>query len=134
MNWLKSLLRAENRIDHKFDELIDEKLKKNFIVHTIDLPAYRFVDLMRAVNAVIEARHGVTKIETQQHEGLNQIIHDVDTHYDRTMRTSPKGVPTPLFNTSATERLRRGSAKAPEPPYPKWPKAPSKRARRPHTR
>ncbi|MGI9475904.1 MAG: AAA family ATPase [Hyphomicrobiaceae bacterium] len=90
MNWLTSLLRAENRIDHRINALIDGKLKKNFIVHTIDLPAYRFVDLMRAVASVIEPRADVTKIETQQHEGLNQIVHDVDTHYDRTMRTSPK--------------------------------------------
>ncbi|MFT7575626.1 MAG: ATP-dependent 26S proteasome regulatory subunit [Alphaproteobacteria bacterium] len=90
MNWLKKLLRPDNRIDHKIDKLIDERLKQKFIIHTIDLPAYRFVDLMTAVNAVIEPRGDVTKIETQQHEGLNQIIHDIDTHYDRTMRISPK--------------------------------------------
>ena len=90
MNWLTSLIRAETRIDHRFNALIEHRLKKNFIVHTIDLPAYRFVDLMHAVTDVIEKRDRVVKLETQQHEGLNQLVHDVDTHYDRTMRTSPK--------------------------------------------
>lgn len=90
MTWLKSLLNAETRIDYKLDQLIERRVKKQLIVHTVDLPAYRFVDLMGAVATVIASRNNVTKIETQQHEGLNQIIHDTDTHYDRTLRTSPK--------------------------------------------
>ena len=37
----------------------------------------------------------------------------------RRMRRSPQGVPVPALTVSATERLRAGSAQAPEPPKPK---------------
>lgn len=90
MSWLKRLLSPDNRIDYKIDQLVDAQLKRKFIVHTLDLPAYRFVDLANAIEALMASRSNVTMIETQQHEGLNQIIHDIDTHYDRTLRISPK--------------------------------------------
>lgn len=90
MNWFRSFLQSDNRIDFKINGLIEKSLRKKLIVHTIDLPAYRFVDLTNAVNDLMAPRQNITRIETQQHEGLNQIIHDADTHYDRTIRTSPK--------------------------------------------
>src|SRR6056297_1620855 len=90
MNRIRSLFRVEARIDDRLNDLLDRKLKAKFIVHTLELPAYRFVDLTGAVASVLEDRRDVTRIETQQHETLTQILHDVETHFDRTLRTSPK--------------------------------------------
>jgi AAA+ superfamily predicted ATPase len=90
MSWLNSIFLSPGRIDYKLNSLIPSRVKAKLIVHTIDLPAYRFVDLMNAVNDVISPRQRVTKLETQQNETLNQIIHDATTHFDRTMRLSQK--------------------------------------------
>ena len=90
MSWLNSIFLSHGRIDKKLNSLIPSRLKAKLIVHTIDLPAYRFVDLVNAINAVIGPRNNLIKLETQQNETLNQIIHDATTHFDRSMRLSQK--------------------------------------------
>jgi len=61
------------------------------IVHNVELPAYRFVDLHTAVSAFFEPRQGVERIETQQSETLNQLIHDVAPQWaDRSVRRATK--------------------------------------------
>lgn len=88
MGFLSSL--SEN-IDYKIEDAIGAKRKKKLIVQSTDLPAYRFVDLYNAVTATLEPRRNIVKIETQQQETLNQLIHDRATRYvDRSLRRSPR--------------------------------------------
>jgi ATPase family associated with various cellular activities (AAA) len=81
------------RIDYRIENALGARQKKQLIVHTAELPAYRFVDLFNAVGALFAERDGIDRIETQQHEMLNQIIHDAPTRWeDRSVRLSPKVV------------------------------------------
>jgi hypothetical protein len=90
MSWLNSIFLSPGRIDIKLDGPIPSRLKAKLIVHTNDLPSYRFVDLLNTVNAVVGPRDNLIKLETQQNETLNQIINDPTTHFDRTKRLSQK--------------------------------------------
>ncbi len=91
MSFLKSLFAPYERIDSKIERLIGESHKKQLIVHSVELPAYRFVDLYNAVGSYVEKRLGVEKIETQQGETLNQLIYDDAADWaDRYLRRSTK--------------------------------------------
>jgi len=64
---------------------------RRFIIHNVTLPAYRFVDLYNAIGPQFENQLRVEKIETEQRETLNQLIHGKRPEWaDRFIRPSPK--------------------------------------------
>jgi len=82
---------VNDRIDDRIEQAIGESYKKRLIVHAAELPAYRFVDLFNAVGSQFAGRPNVERIETQQRESLNQLIHGRAPHWeDRTVRGSTK--------------------------------------------
>ncbi len=91
MSRLKSIFAPTDRIDFRIADAIGEPYKKRLIVHSTELPAYRFVDLFNAVGAHFQGRPGIDTIETQQQDSLNQLIHDQPGQWtDRTVRRSTK--------------------------------------------
>ena len=91
MTILKSIFTPPNRIDFRIEDAIGAQLKKKLIVHGVELPAYRFVDLFNATVSRINKREGLSSIETQQIETLNQLIHDSPPQWtDRSIRPSIK--------------------------------------------
>lgn len=65
-----------SRIDHKIEETIGRSHKKQLTIHTLELPGFRFVDLFDAVEHFVAGRPGTQKVESQQQETLNQLVHD----------------------------------------------------------
>lgn len=91
MSYLRSLFFPAGRIDYRIEDTIGARPKKSLIVHSVDLPAYRFVDLFNAIEESLSSRQNVQKIETQQSEQLNHLIHDSPEQWaDRSIRRSTK--------------------------------------------
>lgn len=91
MSLLQSLFSPSNRIDYRIADLIPSAIKRQLIVHNVELPPYRFVDLHNAVSAFCEPRPNVESVETQQAETLNQLIHDAAPQWaDRSVRRATK--------------------------------------------
>ena len=91
MQFLRSIFEFEEQIDRKIETAIGRTFKKRLIVHSADLPIYRLVDVSTAVAAYCERRPNVERIETQQEESLNQIIHDPRPDWaNRTLRKATR--------------------------------------------
>jgi SpoVK/Ycf46/Vps4 family AAA+-type ATPase len=91
MSLLQSLFSPSSRIDYRIADLVPPAIKRQLIVHNVELPTYRFVDLHNAAAAFCEPRHKVDRIETQQAETLNQLIHDAAPQWaDRSVRRATK--------------------------------------------
>ncbi|MGW8370316.1 MAG: hypothetical protein ACWGPN_16765, partial [Gammaproteobacteria bacterium] len=91
MSMLQALFSPSSRIDYRIAEVIPQQIRRQLIVHNVELPAYRFVDLHNAVSAFFEPRPTVERVETQQSETLNQLIHDVAPQWaDRSVRRATK--------------------------------------------
>ena len=91
MNWFQRFASSTNSIDHRIEEIIGRKNKRRLVVHSLNLPGYRFVDVYRALEAAVADRAVVEKIETEQNESLNQLLHDPPQHWsDRTTRNATK--------------------------------------------
>ena len=96
MSFLKSIFAAYARIDERIAGAIGERNKAGLIVHSTELPGYRFVDIFNAIGDQCRGNAGLEVIETQQQETLNQLIHDRPAQWiDRSVRRSTKvGWPT----------------------------------------
>lgn len=82
---------SSKRIDARIAEAFGVQHKKRLIVHHARLPSYRFVDLFNGIQAHFERKTGIEKIETQQEETLNQLIHDKHPDWaDRFIRPSTR--------------------------------------------
>jgi len=91
MSLLRAILAPSGRIDYRIEDALGERQKRRLIVHTADLPAYRFVDLFNAIGTYLGDRPGMVVIETEQQESLNKLIHDRPAQWtDRTVRRSTK--------------------------------------------
>jgi len=89
MGLLKSLLAPSGRIDFRIADAMGHRRKKNLVVQTAELPAYRYVDLFNAICAHLEGRPRLDKVATQQQETLNQLIQDQPQQWmDRSVRKS----------------------------------------------
>ena len=55
---MRSLFALSDRIDGRIERAIGRAFQKQLIVHAVELPAYRFVDLANAVAAHFETRAG----------------------------------------------------------------------------
>jgi SpoVK/Ycf46/Vps4 family AAA+-type ATPase len=87
------LWRAISSLHEQIDFKIEEKIKKIFmnqlIVHSIELPAYRFVDLFNAIECFVGKHADVKKIETMQSETLNDLLHSKAGRWiDRSIKKS----------------------------------------------
>ncbi len=91
MRFLTSLFASDDQIDLKIEQVIGKPHKKQLTVHTVELAAYRFVDLFNAIGAFVDGRTNVQIIETQQEEALNLLVHGGPSNWtDRTIRRSTK--------------------------------------------
>lgn len=88
---MRSLFASPKHIDAKIAEVFGVPQRRRFIIHNVTLPAYRFVDLYNAIGTQFENQLRVEKIETEQGETLNQLIHGKCPEWaDRFIRPSPK--------------------------------------------
>ncbi len=91
MTWFNSIFALHERIDDKIRGAIAWQQRQKLIIHTMDLPSYRFVDLSNAVTTLLAGRANVERIETQQSETLNQLVHDPPQKWaDRSTRNATK--------------------------------------------
>lgn len=91
METWKSWWSRLERIDFRIARTIPPRLKRRLIVHNAELPVYRFADLHLAVEAFCKSRASVARVETQQVESLNQLIHDKAPQWaDRSIRRATK--------------------------------------------
>ena len=99
-----SLFNQPETIDKLFEAEFGPAYKRSLIVHSVELPAYRFVDLYNAAETFVAGREKSHKIETEQPaETLNQLIHsDPPKYSDRSIQRSARtswhtGVDTQIY-------------------------------------
>lgn len=91
MRWFRSLVASFDYIDFRIAKAVGSAIKGQLMVHSLELPAYRFADLSHAVEACVAGRANVDRVETEQNEPLNQLIHNAPTQWtDRSVRKATK--------------------------------------------
>ncbi len=73
-SWRRALKLVPNEIDERIAFEFRSSLR-SFRVHSKELPAFRFVDIYRAIESSCAGREGVSTIEAEQDEDLNSILH-----------------------------------------------------------
>lgn len=80
-----------DRIDDKLDDIVGEDHKDELVVHTLELPPYRFVDIYNSIEEFTKTLKDLVTLETQHNENLNDILHSrADKWTDRTITKSEK--------------------------------------------
>ncbi len=91
MSFWWPLGKTTQRIDHRIEDTFGVDIKDKLKVHTVSLPAYRYVDLFNAIEKFTSEFENTEKIETAQGELLNGLIHaQAQMHIDRTIKPSTK--------------------------------------------
>ncbi len=76
MRLFRNLLRdPETKIDDRIHFELGLSNIKNYTVSEKDFPAYRFVDIFRAINSKLESESNVRTIESDNYETLSSLIH-----------------------------------------------------------
>jgi len=76
MQFLRNMLRdPENQIDDRLHMEIGAENVKEYAVNVKEMPAYRFVDLYRAITTKLSKKNDVRTIESGNYEDLNSLLH-----------------------------------------------------------
>ena len=77
--WWRRLKRwfydPESRIDHRLRVEAGGDAVEKFVVSQKELPAYRFVDIYRAIDRALAGMPGVRRIKSSNDENLNELLH-----------------------------------------------------------